>query len=284
MTKGDTGPALATSNASMSAQNGSVAVAAMTATKSQRMSKRKRTRGAIGRARQAMLRRTYLLPMLLLAILGSLYMLNPTESNPLHRFIFLSYPVGPADASDPSSLMQYDKGLWDLAFVAFYTIVLSFTREFIMQEMLRPLGIWFGLRTKAKLGRFMEQMYTAVYFGALGPAGLFVMSRTPVWFYNMEGVYANMPHLTLDAYFKFYYLLQAAYWTQQAMVLVLGLEAPRKDFKELIMHHIITLALIFLSYRFHFTYMGIVIYTTHDVSDFFLAVSILPVTRSTSVI
>ena len=54
--------------------------------------------------------------------------------------------------------------------------------------------------------------------------------------------------------------------------MVLGLEKRRKDFKELVGHHIITLALIFLSYRFHFTYMGIAVYITHDISDFFLAV------------
>lgn len=58
------------------------------------------------------------------------------------------------------------------------------------------------------------------------------------------------------------------------LVMVLGLEKPRKDFKELVIHHIVTLLLIGLSYRFHFTYIGIAIYVTHDVSDFFLAVSI----------
>lgn len=55
--------------------------------------------------------------------------------------------------------------------------------------------------------------------------------------------------------------------------MILGLEKPRKDFKELVVHHVVTLALIGLSYRFHFTYMGIAVYVTHDVSDFFLAVS-----------
>jgi acyl-CoA-dependent ceramide synthase len=29
-----------------------------------------------------------------------------------------------------------------------------------------------------------------------------------------------------------------------------------------------------LSYRFHFTYMGLAVYITHDISDFFLAVSL----------
>ncbi len=55
-------------------------------------------------------------------------------------------------------------------------------------------------------------------------------------------------------------------------MLLLGLEERRKDFKELVGHHIVSLALIGLSYRFHFTYMGLAVYITHDISDFFLAV------------
>ena len=108
------------------------------------------------------------------------------------------------------------------------------------------------------------------------------MSRTPVWYFNTAGMYQGFPHRAHEACFKTYYLLQAAYWAQQAIVLMLQLEKPRKDFKELVLHHIITLALIGLSYRFHFTYMGIAVYITHDISDFFLAVSNLSVLRPNS--
>ena len=70
-----------------------------------------------------------------------------------------------------------------------------------------------------------------------------------------------------------YYLGQAAFWVQQSVVLVLQLEKPRKDFYELILHHIVTIALIWCSYRFHFTWMGLEVYVTMDVSDFFLSTS-----------
>ncbi|KAK2872080.1 hypothetical protein FQN49_002559, partial [Arthroderma sp. PD_2] len=168
---------------------------------------------------------------------------------------------------------QYGKGIWDIAFVLFYIIVLSFTRELIMQEILRPLARLGGIKSRGKQLRFMEQMYTAVYFFIIGPAGLYVMRQTPVWYFNTRGMYENFPHRTHDACFKFYYLLQAAYWAQQALVMILGLEKPRKDYNELVAHHIITLVLIGLSYRFHFTYMGIAVYITHDISDLLLAIS-----------
>ena len=160
-----------------------------------------------------------------------------------------------------------------MAFVAFYTIVLSFTREFVMQRFLRPLARRSGLKSRAKQSRFMEQMYTAIYFVFLGPCGLYVMSRSPVWYFNTTGMYVNFPHWTHEAYFKFYYLFQASYWLQQFIVLCLGMEKPRKDYYELVAHHIVSLALIVASYRFHFTYMGLAVFITHDISDFFLAVS-----------
>ncbi|RYP69092.1 hypothetical protein DL771_006323 [Monosporascus sp. 5C6A] len=230
--------------------------------------RRRRRSSILRQCRRYAVKHTWVFPLVFLLILLSLYALNPTESNVLHRFIFLSYEL-PSDGMSP----QYGKGPWDIAFVSFYAVVLAFTREFVTQEILRPLARRYGLKSRGKQARFMEQAYTAFYFSFLGPAGLYLMRRTPVWYFNTRGMYESFPHKTHEAGFKFYYLFQAAYWLHQAVVMLLGLEKPRKDFKELVAHHIVTLALIGLSYRFHFTYMGIAVYTTHDISDWFLAVS-----------
>jgi acyl-CoA-dependent ceramide synthase len=243
--------------------------------KQKKFSKRRKARSLLGRCKDLAIKRTWTSPLVLLLAILSLYAANPTESNIIHRFIFLSYKLPPSleNGADLATPPQYGKGPWDIAFVFFYTIVLSFTREFVMQELLRPLARRCGLKSRGKQTRFMEQMYTALYFALMGPAGIYVMSRTPLWYFNTRGMYESFPHKTHKAVFKFYYLFQAAYWAQQAIVLVLGMEKPRKDFKELVAHHIVTLALIYLSYRFHFTYMGLVVYLSHDISDFFLAVS-----------
>ncbi|KAK3295842.1 TLC domain-containing protein [Chaetomium fimeti] len=265
---GDTGaPSIATGIAHLS---GSKEPVLSPGTPSKRFSKRRKARSALRRAKNIAVKHTWVLPLAILFAFLLLYAVNPTESNPIHHFIFLSYRL---PVSNPDELPQYGKGLWDIAFVSFYTVVLSFTREFIMQEILRPMARYAGLKSRGKQARYMEQMYTALYFGILGPTGMYVMSRTPVWYFNTRGMYENFPHQTHDAVFKFYYLFQAAYWAQQAIVLLLGMEKPRKDFKELVGHHIVSLALIGLSYRFHFTYMGLAVYITHDISDFFLATS-----------
>jgi acyl-CoA-dependent ceramide synthase len=281
---GDTGaPALATSKASLDANDVPAAMGPGSSSHHRhgrssaglkRLSKRRRARGLLSAARHTMVKHTWVLPacIILLFLIG--YVVDPSDENPICHFLFLSYPLPPADglSASPDEPIQYGKGLWDIAFVAFYTVVLTFTREFIMQEVLRPLARRSGL-PKGKQARLMEQLYTAIYFGILGPAGMYVMSRTPVWYFNTVGMYEGYPHRSHEAIVKFYYLFQGAYWAQQAIVLVLGMEKPRKDFKELICHHIVSLALIGLSYRFHFTYIGIAVYLTHDISDFFLATS-----------
>lgn len=197
----------------------------------------------------------------------TIWLLRPGPDNPLHGAIFLSYPI------PGTSSQEYGKGGWDFAFVAFWTIALSFTREFLMQRVIRPFAIRCGIRARGKQSRFMEQAYTAIYFSVFGPFGLYVLYRSPVWYFNTHGMFEGFPHKQHEGPFKAYYLLQAAYWTQQFIVLALQLEKPRKDFKELVAHHVVTIALIWLSYRFHFAFMGVVVFVTHDISDLFLAVS-----------
>ncbi|KAF1980980.1 longevity assurance proteins LAG1/LAC1 [Aulographum hederae CBS 113979] len=238
--------------------------------KAGRRSKRRKVKSLLRRWMNFSLRHTWVNPLIICIVIVSYYLTNPTTSNPVHAALFLSYPL---PSSDPTSPVQYGKGARDFAFVAFYTVFLSFTREFLMQRVIRPTALALGVRNRDKQARFMEQAYTAIYFGVFGPFGMYVMKRSPIWYFNTDAMFEGFPHKTHEAAFKAYYLLQAAYWSQQAIVLLLMLEKPRKDFKELVAHHIITVSLIWLSYRFHFTYMGLAVYITHDISDFFLATS-----------
>jgi acyl-CoA-dependent ceramide synthase len=233
-------------------------------------SKRRKARSAFRKWKNLSYRHTWLNPLLLMVGILCAYFVNPGEQNPFYKAIFLSYPLGPDYPGGPN---MYGKGYADWAFVGFYTIVLTFTREFIMQRILRPLSVYCGMKKRGKQSRFMEQVYTAIYFGVFGPFGLYVMAQGPLWYFNTTAMFEGFPHRKHEGVFKAYYLLQAAYWAQQAVVLMLQQEKPRKDFRELVLHHIVTLSLIGLSYRFHFAKMGIAVYITHDISDFFLAVS-----------
>jgi acyl-CoA-dependent ceramide synthase len=219
--------------------------------------------------RELSYRNTWLTPLAALVFFYGVFFLSPdrSEQNPLHPFLFLSYAV---PGTDP---VEYGKGPRDFAFVAFYMLFFTFFREFCMQVILRPIARANGITKKGKTNRFMEQSYSIIYYSIMGPFGVYIMYQTPIWYFNTTAFYENYPHKTHELLFKSFYLLQASFWAQQSVVLMLQLEKPRKDFKELVFHHVVTMSLIFLSYRFHFTWIGLAIYITMDVSDFFLATS-----------
>lgn len=61
---------------------------------------------------------------------------------------------------------------------------------------------------------------------------------------------------------KGYFLVQWAYWTQQ--LLVVNLEARRKDYWEMVIHHVITTTLISASYAYHLHRVGHLILVLMD--------------------
>ncbi|KAF8312227.1 longevity assurance proteins LAG1/LAC1 [Clavulina sp. PMI_390] len=191
----------------------------------------------------------------------------PDLANPFAPLIFISYriPDSPADAP------KYAKGPLDLLFLLYYVIVWSFVRQSLTLHILRPLARRLGIKKSAKLDRFGEQGYALLYFSFFGSLGIYVMSQLPTWWYRTEHFWIEYPHWQMTPLIKRYYLMQLAYWIQQLIVLILRLEKPRKDFTELVIHHLVTIWLVGWSYSVNLTYIGNAIFLTMDVSDVFLA-------------
>lgn len=187
--------------------------------------------------------------------------------NPFGSLLFISHRVPSSTDDEP----YYQKGPLDLVFIAFYVIVWSFVRQFLTLYLFPPVARRFGIRKQAKLERFGEQGYALLYFSFMSLYGFAVMSSSKIWWFRTEHFWIDYPHWRMTPLMKSYYLLHSAYWTQQFLVLVLGLEKPRKDYTELIIHHIVTLWLVGWSYLINLTQIGNAVFLTHDFSDIFLA-------------
>jgi len=74
--------------------------------------------------------------------------------------------------------------------------------------------------------------------------------------------------------FKWYYLVQMAFWTQQ--IIVIHIEKQRKDYSQMLTHHIITCTLIAITYIYRYTRAANVVLCLMDLVDFLLPVSSLP--------
>ncbi|KAK0547822.1 sphingosine N-acyltransferase lag1 [Tilletia horrida] len=201
--------------------------------------------------------------------------------NPFAYLTWLSHQVAPAtvallepEAALPGSgdhLVRYQKGYGDLAFVAFYIVVYSFIRQASVLYVFAPFARRSGITNEAKVLRFTEQGYSLLYWGSSSIVGLYVMSFQESWWYKFEHFWLKYPHWLLRPELKAYYLLQAAYWSQQAIVMLLKIEKPRKDYYELVAHHLVTLWLIFWSYLINLTMIGTTVFVAMDVPDSFIA-------------
>jgi very-long-chain ceramide synthase len=83
-------------------------------------------------------------------------------------------------------------------------------------------------------------------------------------------MWTDYPVRQLDGVFKWYYLVQTAFWLQQ--IFVINIEERRKDHVQMYTHHIVTSLLLMGSYGFHCSQVGNVILCLMDVVDILLPV------------
>ncbi|KAF9057653.1 TLC domain-containing protein [Panaeolus papilionaceus] len=194
---------------------------------------------------------------------------QPGVSNPFAPLFLLSGYVPTSKPDDP----RYQKTWQDLLFLAYYIVFFSFIRQAITINISGPLAKYFGLKRQSKIERFGEQVYALIYFSFFGACGYRVMNQLLSSWYNTTEFWQDYPHWDMKPDLKRYYLMQFSYWCQQLLVLLLGLEKPRKDYAELVAHHFVTLWLVGWSYLVNMTYIGNAVYMSMDIPDAFLAFS-----------
>nr|CAG8574936.1 10515_t:CDS:2 [Entrophospora candida] len=160
----------------------------------------------------------------------------------------------------------YEKGIDDIYFVAFWVLLFTLLRALVMKFILIPISIRGGI-TKKKRIRFAEQGWSFLYYITFWTLGMYIMYQSPHWF-DTSHFWKGYPHVKMSYIFKWYYLVQFAFWVQQ--IFVLNIEKRRKDFSEMLAHHMITVSLMFSSYIFNFTRIGNAVLCIMDFADILL--------------
>lgn len=123
---------------------------------------------------------------------------------------------------------------------------------------------------EGKLLRFAEQGWLVIYDGCMWTFGMCLLYDSSYWS-DSTFFWRDYPKTHLDPTMKWYYLVQFAFWVQQFLLAVLGIEKRRKDFLEFMIHHVITCLLIGFSYSFNLTSVGHAVLCSMDFSDIVLA-------------
>lgn len=109
-----------------------------------------------------------------------------------------------------------------------------------------------------------------VYYTVFWPLGMYILLNSDYW-YNFKNLWTNWPNREITGLRKWYILVQYAFWLQQIMVI--NIEEKRKDYWQMLTHHLVTTSLIFASYGYHQTKVANLILCVMDIGDPILAIA-----------
>ena len=121
---------------------------------------------------------------------------------------------------------------------------------------------------KSKIVKFVEAFWRFLFYSCfciLGYNALFVPEPAP-WLFNTVHHFEGWPHHVISNAMFFYYHIELGCYIHQ----LLWTEVSRSDAIEMIVHHIVTISLIVLSFLSKFMRIGAVILLIHDLADVFL--------------
>lgn len=198
----------------------------------------------------------------LLMLLAMTHLCFPRARRHTRKFFRLSY-------YNPDS-GEYCAGWNDAWLVSYWFVVFTGLRAGVMDYILMPLAKKGGVKTERDRTRFAEQAWLVIYCSVFWTLGMYILINSDYWL-NMKQLWTDWPNREIGGLRKWYILVQYAFWLQQIMVI--NIEARRKDYWQMFTHHIVTTILIFTSYGYHQTKVANLILCIMDTGDIILGLA-----------
>ncbi|KAF5630276.1 sphingosine n-acyltransferase lag1 [Fusarium sp. NRRL 52700] len=164
---------------------------------------------------------------------------------------------------------EYGVGFDDNYLVAVLIVVLTGLRDATMRFVLDPLAAAWGLG-RARSMRFKEQAWMVVYYATCWSVGMYIYASSSYWL-DLQAMWTNWPNREVSGLMKIYMLAQLAFWLQQ--MIVINIEKRRKDHWQMLSHHVVTIALVYCSYRYGLTRVGNVVLILMDFNDLVFSIA-----------
>ncbi|KAA8652407.1 sphingosine N-acyltransferase lag1 [Aspergillus tanneri] len=198
------------------------------------------------------------LSLTLIATLLSIHSLYPSLQPYTAPFFQLSYYNAVQNT--------YRPGGKDISLVVSAALVLTAVRAVAIEWILQPLARRVGLKTKAAL-RVAEQGWACIYYMIFWPCGMYLWSSSSYWA-DYSTLWTDWPARDMSGRMKLYLLVQLGLWIQQ--ILVIHIEQRRKDHYQMLIHHLITCALLGSAYTYGFYNVSNVVLCLMDIIDLLL--------------
>jgi hypothetical protein len=139
-------------------------------------------------------------------------------------------------------------------------------------ELRAQLDAWWASRRRdkkaaLKMAKFLESCFQLTAYALFLALGVYVLHDS-TWLYDRHECWKGFPHHELSPKVKLYYLSELAfYWY---LFFSQFTDVRRKDFMEMCIHHMATIAVMSLSYAANYHRIGTLVMFLHDCADVML--------------
>ncbi|ELP88697.1 protein ASC1, putative [Entamoeba invadens IP1] len=177
---------------------------------------------------------------------------------------------------------DYVPSLLDLLPTVFFVLIISGLREVLANNLFMKLGEkfiphkaeWTEDFRNFRVERFGLTLFKTVYYFIVTPIG-FYLFRNEDWMpqalfgqgkSDLNLLWENFPYMEPVKYIAFYYSFELGYHLH-SLIYHMFIVPPRNDFYETLLHHLVTVMLIFLSYFNNCARIGVLVMILHDIVD-----------------
>lgn len=119
----------------------------------------------------------------------------------------------------------------------------------------------------SEMQRFRETSWRFLFYFLSFWVGLYILWDKP-WLWDTNHCWYGYPTQVMDLDVWYYYMVELGfYWS---LILSLFMDTRRKDFREMIVHHIVTISLMAVSYSGNMVRIGSLILCIHDAVDWIM--------------
>lgn len=161
-------------------------------------------------------------------------------------------------------------------------IIIPYFKQYGFELASHSHGEMWCSQNKLRIQKFSEFCFKAIYHVSISLFGIYYFWDSEWWCPSgTQHLWLNHPHHILQPGMIWYYIFQCAY-NVEIMIYMIEFsikvsfnplprfewkETARGDFREMLIHHVITISLIYFSSYMRFTRIGSMVALTHDIAD-----------------
>ncbi|EFC36131.1 predicted protein [Naegleria gruberi] len=182
-------------------------------------------------------------------------------------------------SNEPAPIRRSNWLYQDTQFVLISAVIIFIVRRLVIEKIVAHL---FGLNKKsndkkdekeaaAKAHRVQENTWFSLYYTISSIAGFLILQQTP-WLFDLNHLIIGYPeqHTGFEYPLMREYLLVGAGFYVQALFTLIFVDEKMKDFWEMLVHHLVTIGLIYGCISVYYHRIGTLVLILHDVVDIFL--------------